>query len=227
MNYVRKPYPKEWKKKKKNMYHHPNSNPQAPPSIPSSSSLKPGIIVYPLIYMLDQTQRQVKVLQLNLNNNTPSSILHQSKTAIEALFSMYTVSNPNRLFYAMAGYVFHRNTESPPFGGAIKSNPGYLQFQGTNAIELLEFLVSEAFQAYWGLKGREAVDLVAEAANRVYEMQVQREKDGLDELMMQGMRKAGHIDWVGHYVIPIELRHVNEKKIKRGKECGYDIQEGG
>ncbi|KAI9332500.1 hypothetical protein BDR26DRAFT_869197 [Obelidium mucronatum] len=174
--------------------------------------LKSGMNIRPVKYILIGTQIQVT------NSNVPIpyvQILHDSTTAIETLFSKYTSCNPpHRLYYAMAGYVFQRNTDSPPFGGAIKSNPGYLQFEGSTALELLGFLVSEAFQAYWGFKGRDAVDLVAEAANRVYGMQKGREKDFLDELMMQGMRKAGHIEWVGQYMIPVELRHVKEKRIK-------------
>ncbi|KAJ3014116.1 UNVERIFIED_CONTAM: hypothetical protein HDU68_000416 [Siphonaria sp. JEL0065] len=147
-----------------------------------------------------------------LVRNIPASIqdiLYTSEKAIRDLFAS-TACNSHRLIYALAGVIFHGYSPLP-FGGS-KSSPGYVKFQGDTPDQLLTFIVLESFSTYFQLKGREAVDLVAEAANRVYTMHMANQKDPLDELVMQGLKKSGHIAWIGCYIIPQDVRHVKEKK---------------
>ncbi|KAI8608637.1 hypothetical protein BC830DRAFT_1154457 [Chytriomyces sp. MP71] len=119
-----------------------------------------------------------------------------------------TQAHPDRLIYALAGTVF--KPESPiPFGGP-RLSPGYAQFKGESCQSLLHFIVAGAYDCYHRYRDRKVMDLVCISIGRVLAMHYQGMKDALDERVLKGMKKSGHIEWFGAANIPDDLQHVKE-----------------
>ncbi|KAJ3235235.1 hypothetical protein HDU77_000286, partial [Chytriomyces hyalinus] len=93
-----------------------------------------------------------------------------------------------------------------PFGGP-KGQPGYVEYVGTTVSSLLQYLVEASFRWYWGCRGRDALDFLARSVNKARKLHVTGNADFLNELMLKGMKKAGHIQWSGPVRIPEFLRH--------------------
>ncbi|KAJ3250275.1 hypothetical protein HDU77_006805 [Chytriomyces hyalinus] len=135
------------------------------------------------------------------------SIIKKSSLAIQSFFSNSKVS-PSRLIYITAGLAF--DPASPkPFGGP-KTHPGYVEYDGTTVASLLEYLVESSFKRYWACRGREALDFVAGCVNRARKLHYAGNADILNELMLKGMKKSGHIPWNALVTIPETLRHRQE-----------------
>ncbi|KAI8837522.1 hypothetical protein BJ741DRAFT_708080 [Chytriomyces cf. hyalinus JEL632] len=135
---------------------------------------------------------------------TQSYIINNSSFAIMSFFSNTAVSS-SRLIYITAGLMF--NPASPlPFGGP-KTQPGYVDYVGTTVPSLLRYLVEASFKWYWLCRGRTAIDFLTHSVNNARNLHFAGNADLLNELMLKGMKKAGHIAWTGIVTIPKELRH--------------------
>ncbi|KAJ3015522.1 UNVERIFIED_CONTAM: hypothetical protein HDU68_012693, partial [Siphonaria sp. JEL0065] len=113
--------------------------------------------------------------------------------------------HPHRLIYCTAGRLFF-SAAPLPFGGP-RINPGYTEFQGKDADELLTYIISAAYKVYWNSRGQAGLNVVVEVVNLVLDWQDQGLKDHLDELLMKGLKKAGHIEWFGPANVPVHLRN--------------------
>ncbi|KAI9351419.1 hypothetical protein BDR26DRAFT_891053 [Obelidium mucronatum] len=136
----------------------------------------------------------------------------QTINLIMTLFQETKVHHPARLIYALAGRLFHPSSPIP-FGGT-RSSPGYLAFKGETPESLLRFIVSEAYRVSWMILNRVVLDFVVLHINHVLELHYRGVKDELDEWMMKGMKRAGHIEWFGAHYIPRQLRHVRESSVR-------------
>ncbi|KAI8611544.1 hypothetical protein BC830DRAFT_1140758 [Chytriomyces sp. MP71] len=130
-----------------------------------------------------------------------------SISTIMSIFSN-TRAHPDRFIYALAGTIF--KPESPfPFGGP-RLSPGYTKFEGDNCQSLLHFIVAGTYDCYHRYRDRKVMDLVCASIGRVLAMHYQGMKDALDERVLKGMKKSGHIEWFGAANIPDDLQHVKE-----------------
>ncbi|KAI8611545.1 hypothetical protein BC830DRAFT_649720 [Chytriomyces sp. MP71] len=59
------------------------------------------------------------------------------------------------------------------------------------------------------------LDFVCRAVNRVLVLHERGLKDQLDERVLQGMRKAGHLPWTGAAFMPVHLRHIEAGGLER------------
>ncbi|KAI8614833.1 hypothetical protein BC830DRAFT_1169077 [Chytriomyces sp. MP71] len=139
-----------------------------------------------------------------------TDISRLSRNAMADLFNRSSNSpnnscNPNRFIYALAGLLF--TADSPhPFGGP-KRRPGWALFCGKSPQDLLTYIIDEAFRVHWECRGNDAIRIVAVCANEAVELHDRRNKDVTDELVLKGLKKAGHIAWNGAYLMPKVLRY--------------------
>ncbi|KAJ3062931.1 hypothetical protein HDU98_001247 [Podochytrium sp. JEL0797] len=138
-------------------------------------------------------------------------IVAETITSISTLFGC-TRAHPERLIYGLAGTVFTPNAP-PPWGGP-RMRPGYVNYSGHSANDLLEYIVTGAYNMYWFSKDKRVLEFVSTSVNKVLAMQYRGRKDPLDERLLQGLKKAGHIDWQGATTIPDYLAHVNENSVR-------------
>ncbi|ORY50366.1 hypothetical protein BCR33DRAFT_713188, partial [Rhizoclosmatium globosum] len=112
--------------------------------------------------------------------------------------------------------MFHASSPLP-YGGP-KQTPGYSEFLNSDNSnnQLLDFLVTAAFKAYWKFRGPVALNFLADSVNRVLGLQVAGAKDALDELLLKGMKKSGQIEWFGPAQIPEHLRHQYQGRREEG-----------
>ncbi|KAI9346184.1 hypothetical protein BDR26DRAFT_855991, partial [Obelidium mucronatum] len=144
---------------------------------------------------------------LKFTGATGRQIVQESVNLLRSILGSTKV-HPDRLTYALAGFIFH--CKSPkPFGGP-KMSPGFLQYNGTTAADTLEFIVTTAYGATWNTNNPKALKFLVKSFNRMMEMHFRGMKDEVDELMLKGMKKAGHIEWFKSSLIPLHLRHVDE-----------------
>ncbi|ORY40826.1 hypothetical protein BCR33DRAFT_359345 [Rhizoclosmatium globosum] len=131
--------------------------------------------------------------------------------SVESLLTVFSSTrvHRDRLIYALAGCLFCPQSP-PPFGGS-KTKPGYISFDGESAYELLHYIVAESLGIQWKLKQTKAVKLVGASVNRVLGLHYAGIKDEVDELMLKGMKKAGHSEWFGVVRVPEHLVHVSEE----------------
>ncbi|KAI9348235.1 hypothetical protein BDR26DRAFT_854288 [Obelidium mucronatum] len=124
---------------------------------------------------------------------------------------------------AIPNHTFFRISRAPdpiPFGGT-RSSPGYLAFTGHTPESLLEFIISETYKVSWRILNRVVFDFVVSHINWIVDLHYRGVKDELDEWMMKGLKRAGHIEWFGAHYIPRQLRHVWES---RGKSIPYSVE---
>ncbi|KAI8841967.1 hypothetical protein BJ741DRAFT_705473 [Chytriomyces cf. hyalinus JEL632] len=115
------------------------------------------------------------------------SILSMSTSAIFSFFSHAKVS-PNRLIYIAAGIMFE--PASPKPFGRPKMHPGYVEYTGTTAASLLQYIVSASFNWYWSCRGGEAIDFLAHCVNKARALHFAGNADFLNELMLKGVKKG-------------------------------------
>ncbi|KAI9346203.1 hypothetical protein BDR26DRAFT_932059 [Obelidium mucronatum] len=140
-------------------------------------------------------------------NTTKICTLQHSHYTLHTLFTSTRVHS-DRLIYALAGSLF--DSRSPqPFGGT-KMNPGFLKYQGTTAAEVLQFIITESYTAYWNEMNVKGIKFVVTSVNRTMDLHYRGMKDEIDELMLKGMKKAGAIEWFGAMLIPKHLCHAYE-----------------
>ncbi|KAJ3075727.1 hypothetical protein HDU98_007119 [Podochytrium sp. JEL0797] len=132
------------------------------------------------------------------------TILHTTLRAVWTLLES-TKAPPDRLVYAVAGKLFCANSPLP-FGGT-KSKPGYTHFHGATTQALVEYIVSETYRVYFITQSSALLKFVRACVQSVVRMQRGNRKDAVDELVLRGMRRAGHVDWHGALYIPEWLRH--------------------
>ncbi|KAI9342833.1 hypothetical protein BDR26DRAFT_858839 [Obelidium mucronatum] len=177
------------------------------PPEPTMIMPRPTLSLPPILFNIDPATDNLQMYTTDPAYSR-DSVVSQSISNTLKLFSKTSV-HPNRLIYAVAGIIFVHSSPQP-FGGT-KANPGFCSFRGTDAHQLLHYIISSAFNQYWSYKGRDTLQFVLQSVN--YVMSLQRQpgtQDQLDELMMKGRKKSGHIEWFGAAYIPPELRHVHE-----------------
>ncbi|KAI9328369.1 hypothetical protein BDR26DRAFT_874166 [Obelidium mucronatum] len=143
-------------------------------------------------------------------NLSALDILSTTHNAILKCFQS-TRCHPHRFIYCTAGRLFFAGAPLP-FGGP-RINPGFTEFRGVDAEELLAFIVASAYKVYWNLRGRGGLDAVVEAVGCVLDWHAKGLKDHLDELCLKGMKKAGHIEWFGPADVPKHLRNYFEEGV--------------
>ncbi|KAI9328370.1 hypothetical protein BDR26DRAFT_874168 [Obelidium mucronatum] len=144
------------------------------------------------------------------SDRSAMEILTQSHAAILTCFQN-TRCHPHRFIYCLAGRLFF-SAAPLPFGGARK-NPGYTAFEGSNPDQLLSFIISSAYRVYWNARGRAGLDIIIETVNLILDWHRRGLRDELDELLLKGMKKSGHIEWFGAAYIPEQLRHAYEADV--------------
>ncbi|KAI9327370.1 hypothetical protein BDR26DRAFT_1012733 [Obelidium mucronatum] len=132
----------------------------------------------------------------------PAEIIQDTLASIYTLFQSST-AHPERLLYAAVGLIFVP-TAPPPHGGP-RLKPGYTNYCGQTPKDLLEYIVTGSYEMY--CKDRKVLDFVATCINKVMALQYRGMKDAMDERLLQGLRKAGHIEWHGAAVIPEYMAH--------------------
>ncbi|KAJ3199357.1 hypothetical protein HDU82_000476 [Entophlyctis luteolus] len=133
----------------------------------------------------------------------------ESENAIMCCFENCPPIHPDRLIYSVAGIVFDYSSPRP-FGGPRRS-PGYLNFAGNTPGELLTYIIREAFAAYWSLHGESALNFVVGSVNKVLQWHMESKKSQMDEVMLRGMKRAGHsVESSGLTIVPEDLRDLRE-----------------
>ncbi|TPX73172.1 hypothetical protein CcCBS67573_g05561 [Chytriomyces confervae] len=145
---------------------------------------------------------------------TAPAIVKDSIRLVSRCFAMTRV-HPHRLVYCLAGMLF--SPMAPfPFGGS-KVAPGFAHFTGETTSHLLHFIVNGAYSAHWLKRGMDALILLVNTVNTIIDMQrVSASKDELDEWMLKGIKRAGHIEWVG--AAPPIPRYLRHRTFKFGRE---------
>ncbi|KAI8829581.1 hypothetical protein BJ741DRAFT_581947 [Chytriomyces cf. hyalinus JEL632] len=168
-----------------------------------------------LTHDITSSNLQVSVCEPIIPPKSQPSIINDSTSAIMSFFSNTAVSS-SRLIYITAGLMF--DPASPrPFGGP-KIQPGYVDYVGTTVPSLLQYLVESSFRWYWGCRGRDALDFLTRSVNKARQLHFAGNADFLNELMLKGMKKAGHIEWSGVLRIPESLRHRPEPFSDAGRD---------
>ncbi|KAJ3295665.1 hypothetical protein HDU79_008691 [Rhizoclosmatium sp. JEL0117] len=125
------------------------------------------------------------------------------ETTLAALDALLLDSD--RLLFAATGKLF--SPSSPlPFGGP-RTKPGYVNYRGSTTQDLKRYIVSEMYRLYSITRCRKLLKYVATCFHCVLDYQQDGRKDDLDELMLKGMKRSGHIDWSGARYIPEGLQH--------------------
>ncbi|KAI8615785.1 hypothetical protein BC830DRAFT_1168311 [Chytriomyces sp. MP71] len=164
-----------------------------------------------LVFRHETTTNQI-VLAVIASTSSSETIISESCSVIKAFFSQTFVSY-KRLLYIATGSVFR--ADSPlPFGG-LRTRPGYAEYNGASTGSLLRHIVSAAFKWYWGCRGAEALHFVAASVNQTLQLHRDQNIDILDELMLRGMKSAGHIDCMKAARVPFELRHKSDDRRDR------------
>ncbi|KAI8847749.1 hypothetical protein BC829DRAFT_418083 [Chytridium lagenaria] len=128
----------------------------------------------------------------------------------------------DRLIYALAGRIFTINAPRP-IGG--KKNPGFAEYSGSTTADLMAWIVAKAAEPPNTGRGRkrttpgEALSYVVENFNELMALQRNRNKDAMDDVILKGMTKAGHIERSGRIVLPQYLR-------EDGNSPGDDAESG-
>ncbi|KAJ3021749.1 UNVERIFIED_CONTAM: hypothetical protein HDU68_009487 [Siphonaria sp. JEL0065] len=166
----------------------------------------------PIVIAYNQTANRVHIVPCSTNLSA-MELLSQTHKAILSCFQK-TKYHPHRFIYCVAGRLFFAAAPLP-FGGP-RISPGFADFEGKDAEELLAFIISGAYKVYWNLRGRSALEAVVESVNNILDWHMRGMKDDLDELCLKGLKKAGHIEWFGGVDVPKHLRSYLEEGEKTG-----------
>ncbi|KAI8607718.1 hypothetical protein BC830DRAFT_89064 [Chytriomyces sp. MP71] len=110
--------------------------------------------------------------------------------------------------------------KSPPPIGGSKLKPGYAAFKGPDAATLLTWIVTESYKTYWITRDPAILSFLAKSFNRILAMHQRGEKDALDERLMKGLKKAGHISWLDGIACPL-LRRESSQELSGSVVSGY------
>ncbi|KAI8823856.1 hypothetical protein BJ741DRAFT_584269 [Chytriomyces cf. hyalinus JEL632] len=170
-----------------------------------------------LMLVYNRSSRRLAVSITNDSHHlSATEIIAHAYTAVQSLFRTAKVA-PDRLIYIAVDLIF-KHTSPPPFGGRSKSRAGYLAYNGATVESLLEYILSASFKLYWSCRGRDAVDFVVESLNEALTLHLEQDRDFLNESMLRGMKRAGHIHGSRSTMIPFGLEHVDEAAA-REREC--------
>ncbi|KAI9351978.1 hypothetical protein BDR26DRAFT_850155 [Obelidium mucronatum] len=162
-------------------------------------------------YLMARSSKSAKRISLLPVTCPQCDILHDSYSTVKAIVGSTRVDS-DRLIYALAGILF--NSKSPkPFGGP-KMKSGFLNYCGTSPSDLLEYIITDAYKEASKSNSTKALKFVVNSVNRLTDLHFRGMKDEVDELMLRGMRKAGHIDWFKAANIPLRLKHFDEDGIE-------------
>ncbi|KAJ3069102.1 hypothetical protein HDU98_007830 [Podochytrium sp. JEL0797] len=159
----------------------------------------------PLALTYDTRSQRVVISECGHGLNAATILSRSHCSIMAALRRSPAAVHAHRLVYAVCGLLFFDGAPAP-FGNTSASAPGFGVFCGKDADQLLAFVVSSAYKQYWAHGATNTLEAVAAAANNV--LLCARKKDLVDEMLLQGMRKAGHIDWERAALVPPALRHV-------------------
>ncbi|KAI8607344.1 hypothetical protein BC830DRAFT_151895 [Chytriomyces sp. MP71] len=160
-----------------------------------------------------ETENSMVVVPL-LNYLSPVP-LDRSTHTIHALHTLFSAlpGHPQRYTYALAGLLFSPKSPSP-FGGPRKA-PGYVAFRGPDCAALLQYIIGSTYKVYHITRDARLLEHVCKCVNNVVALQECGFKDLLDEHVLQGMRKAGHVPWLGAARIPELLGHKDTVGVPR------------
>ncbi|KAI8622115.1 hypothetical protein BC830DRAFT_1076690 [Chytriomyces sp. MP71] len=146
-------------------------------------------------------------------------IIQQSHWAIISALSQTKV-NKDRLVYAVIGMLL--TSQAPaPFGGMQNA---FASLQFSTASEFLSEIVTRGFRHYWVRKDRKIIKCIVSYANKALHFQAVGLKDQLDELMMKGMKRCGHLKFQGLVMIPMRLCHADESVENERKMIEFEVR---
>ncbi|ORY50985.1 hypothetical protein BCR33DRAFT_500032 [Rhizoclosmatium globosum] len=159
---------------------------------------------------ISPTEQSRVILATSPSDATNQTLTQSTLTLLTTLFSSTSV-HKDRFIYALAGCLF--SSESPtPFGGS-RTKPGFTTFHGETPSQLLHYIVREAYRVQWTIRQLKALILVTASVNRIMELHFGGFKDEIDELMLKGIKKAGHCEWFGVVRVPEYMKHVDEEGV--------------
>ncbi|KAJ3072047.1 hypothetical protein HDU99_002284, partial [Rhizoclosmatium hyalinum] len=147
------------------------------------------------------------------NKLAPAEIVSETIASIYYLFNQAQCHN-ERLIYALCGHVF--SPSAPPPHGGPRLKPGYINYGGQTPKDLLEYMVASSYEMYWYCKDKKVLEFIVISVNKVLAMQFRGQKDVIDERLLQGLKRAGHIDWHGAAIIPEYLSHCPPDQVASG-----------
>ncbi|KAI8846767.1 hypothetical protein BC829DRAFT_418905 [Chytridium lagenaria] len=116
--------------------------------------------------------------------------------------------------YALAGKVFSI-TSPPPFSGS-KRHPGYLDFNGPSASDIIKWIVEKIFDRLEqgsinsserkSKRTKKEVDVLEFVVKSFNEVVKETGKDWMDDLVLRGLTRTGHYLVQGRAIIPKYLR---------------------
>ncbi|KAJ3118293.1 hypothetical protein HDU96_002731 [Phlyctochytrium bullatum] len=130
-------------------------------------------------------------------------------------------NNPCRLIYALGSRVFTTKAVRP-LGGR---NPEFLEYDGETPEDFLEFILAKAIEPPMNGRGRKKVDpgeclqFVMLEMNDVIKLHRNGCKDEIDNMLLTGMTKAGHIQLGNKIVIPADFRMERKVPLSVVLEC--------
>ncbi|KAI9351476.1 hypothetical protein BDR26DRAFT_430211 [Obelidium mucronatum] len=165
--------------------------------------------------------RPLKLESLSKEDAGANEIInHLTITCERTVLHVFSTTkvHPHRLIYGVTGLVF-RPCSPKPFGGP-KAKPGYRLLVGHTSNGLLTVIIKETIQQLIRMKEAGAIEALVAAVNKVMELQAAGARDQLNELVMKGIQKSGHIEWRKVGSLPEYLRHVDEGVgIERRDDC--------
>ncbi|KAJ3026459.1 UNVERIFIED_CONTAM: hypothetical protein HDU68_005634 [Siphonaria sp. JEL0065] len=88
--------------------------------------------------------------------------------------------------------------------------PGFLNYTGATTTDLFEYIISETYKSYWENMNVKGIKFLTTSVNRIMDLHLSGMKDEVDELLLKGQKKAGHVEWLGRKSVPLQLQHVDE-----------------
>ncbi|KAJ3192544.1 hypothetical protein HK101_006346 [Irineochytrium annulatum] len=169
-----------------------------------------------IVLAYDQGRKQVFIK--NPDPEQSGWAVDQLRQNCHAVFERAFTDNevhPDRLRYAFVAKVFIVQTPRP-IGG--KRRPGFLEFVGETADDAVDWILTLATLPPVRKGKRRPPDpgsllrFVVSALNEVLGLHVTgRDKDGMDDAVMRGMRRAGQLDMADKIYLPEHLRESYRK----------------
>ncbi|KAI9351475.1 hypothetical protein BDR26DRAFT_929911 [Obelidium mucronatum] len=171
-------------------------------------------------HLKEATPKQI-ILTLSRDANAPPQELIDPKTASQDLTNMAesiilraistTQVHQDRLIYAVIGLLFIPASPKP-FGGS-KTKPGYRLLVGQSASDLFSQTIKVSLDRLILFKDAAAIEAVVAATNRVLNIQESGSRDEMNELVMKGLQKSGHIEWRQVGSLPEFLRQKTDLEV--------------
>ncbi|KAJ3097991.1 hypothetical protein HDU97_004385 [Phlyctochytrium planicorne] len=176
-----------------------------------------------------------KTKRILINNPTLEQRSWSHRQLLEHTFSVMRSAfntshgHPDRLIYGFLSKAFVVSAPRP-IGG--KRKPGFLQFEGDTATDALRWTLEKALLPPEEQAQRRrpppgsVLEFLVQSANEMLEQQDTGTKDELDNTVLKGMRRCGHLNDEGRIVLPVYLR-LNETTIRHSQANRDDAASSG